>query len=236
MVDGIMANDSYILWDFDGTLGHRTGMWSGALLEVLHSHGLAGSLTIDQFRPFVVSGFRWHNATVVHRRCSPAEWWGELEPLFERAFREAGGLPQSQASQLAREVRGRYTLGTQWQLFPDVHAALATLAAAGWRHVLLTNHVPELRAILQSLGVESHFASVFNSADTGVEKPHREAFENVRRSLPRVSRIWMIGDNFPADIQGAEDAGIPAILVRRPHPSAARFAETLEGVAPLLSG
>lgn len=30
-----MAPDHVLLWDFDGTLAERPGMWSGALLEVL---------------------------------------------------------------------------------------------------------------------------------------------------------------------------------------------------------
>ncbi|HTV49072.1 MAG TPA: HAD-IA family hydrolase, partial [Phycisphaerae bacterium] len=75
---------------------------------------------------------------------------------------------------------------------------------------------------------------IFNSADTGFEKPHREAFENVRRSLPPHSKIWMVGDNFVADIQGAEQVGIPAILVRKSHPEAKRHAEQLAGVIALL--
>lgn len=226
-----MAAHSYILWDFDGTLGHRTGMWSGTLLEVLQSHGLAGPLTIDQFRPYVVTGFRWHNAHVLHRACPPDEWWSELEPMFARAFREAAGLPEAQAARLAKEVRGRYALATQWRLFPDVRESLAVLSGAGWGHVLLSNHVPELREILRSLGIEERFGSIFNSAETGVEKPHAEAFENVRRALPPGARLWMVGDNIAADVRGAEAVGIPAILVRKPHPSAKRYAEDLRGVA-----
>jgi len=225
-----MADSSYILWDFDGTLGHRTGMWSGTLLEVLQSHGVGASLTIEQIRPYLASGFRWHRADVQHRSGTADEWWLELEPLFARVFREAAGLSQPQAAELAKLVRSTYLLPTQWQLFPDVRETLATLTAAGWRHVLLSNHVPEFRFIVQSLGLIDHFTLIFNSADTGFEKPHREAFENVRRSLPPHSKIWMVGDNFVADIQGAEQAGIPAILVRKSHPEAKRHTEQLTGV------
>jgi len=231
-----MASSSYIIWDFDGTLGHRTGMWSGTLLEVLRSHGLGASLTTEHIRPFLASGFRWHRADIMRRSCTADEWWLELEPLFERAFREAAGVSQTQASELAKEVRSTYLLPAQWQLFPDVLETLATLTNAGWRHVLLSNHVPEFRFILQSLGLIDHFTLIFNSADTGVEKPHREAFENVRRSLPLHSTVWMVGDNFAADIQGAERVGIPAILVRKSHPAAKRHAEQLTGVIALLEG
>ena len=45
----------------------------------------------------------------------------------------------------------------------------------------------------------------------------------------------MIGDNVAADVLGAEAAGIPAILVRRPDPRAARYADTLAGVDAFLA-
>jgi putative hydrolase of the HAD superfamily len=225
----------YILWDFDGTLGRRTSGWSGALLEVLHSHGIGAAVTANDLRPFLATGYRWHNHHLKnHARTSPELWWRELEPFFERAFREGAGIPEPESLRLAKQVRTAYVNPSQFSLFPDVHQTLTALSAKGWRHVLLTNHVPELGTILQVVGIQHHFAAIFNSADTGVEKPHPEAFENVRLSLPSGSKMWMIGDNFTADIQGAESAGIPAILVRKPHPSARRYADDLAGVVAML--
>ena len=54
--------------------------------------------------------------------------------------------------------------------------ALSALAEAGWTHAVLSNHVPELADLIEALGLTSHFARVFNSADIGVEKPNPEAF------------------------------------------------------------
>jgi hypothetical protein len=45
----------------------------------------------------------------------------------------------------------------------------------------------------------------------------------------------MIGDNVVADVLGAEAVGIPAVLVRRPDPRAARFSATLAGVDAFLT-
>lgn len=33
-----MSNPYMVLWDFDGTLGYRPGMWSQALLDILREH------------------------------------------------------------------------------------------------------------------------------------------------------------------------------------------------------
>ena len=101
-----MSNNRYIIWDFDGTLGQRTGMWSGALLEILRSNGIASQVTVNDLRPFLAEGFRWHNAHVKNLPgMSAEEWWNELDPIFERAFHEGAGVGETDARRMAKEVR-----------------------------------------------------------------------------------------------------------------------------------
>jgi FMN phosphatase YigB (HAD superfamily) len=71
------------------------------------------------------------------------------------------------------------------------------------------------------------------SAETGYEKPHERAFASVLEQL-RPAQAWMVGDNVVADVLGAGAVGIPAVLVRRPDPRAARFADSLLAVEPFL--
>ena len=74
-----------------------------------------------------------------------------------------------------------------------------------------------------------------HSAVLGYEKPHPRAYTTVLQAMgPDLSTVWMIGDSFTADVLGAEAAGIPAVLVRRSHPDAQRFSETLEEVPAML--
>jgi putative hydrolase of the HAD superfamily len=54
---------------------------------------------------------------------------------------------------------------------------------------------------------------IFNSAETGYEKPHPHAFQMVLDAFPDATVLWMIGDNIEADVAGAQALGIPAILV-----------------------
>jgi putative hydrolase of the HAD superfamily len=122
-------------------------------------------------------------------------------------------------------------------LFDDTVPTLARLSQAGWTHAILSNHVPELRQIVAGLGLEDlvavAVAVVSCSAETGYEKPHAQAFAPV---LNRFSpdEAWMVGDNVVADVLGAEAVGIPAVLVRRPDPRAARYADSLFEVEPFL--
>jgi FMN phosphatase YigB (HAD superfamily) len=48
------------------------------------------------------------------------------------------------------------------------------------------------------------------------------------------AEVWMIGDSYKADVQGAEALGVPAILVRRMHPDAARTAADLRAAAEIV--
>lgn len=219
-----MSSYRYLIWDFDGTLACREGGWSGALAAVAGQAVSAGAV-----RPFLQSGFPWHAPECAHPGLSPDEWWEELLPLFARALRGAG-LPGGQARELACGVREEYLRLAAWQRYDDVLPAFNQLTDRGWRHILLSNHVPELPQLLEHLGLSGRFATVFNSADTGYEKPNPHAFRNVLNWILRGRRTgslseaatlvetWVIGDSLSADVIGAQEAGLRSILVRRREP------------------
>lgn len=227
-----------MIWDFDGTLGYRVsggGAWAASLLEVLDGALPSHTVTLDQIRPFLQTGFPWQEADRPHLHLTPADlWWGAILPVLERAY-VGVGLDEDQARTLARRFRAVYLNLDRWRLFDDVLPTLDALSAQGWTHAILSNHVPELGDIVRHLGLASRMAYVFNSAETGYEKPHPRAFQIALETLPDVAAAWMIGDSFTADVQGAERAGIPAILVRRSHPNAGRYCDALAGVPALIA-
>jgi len=223
-----------LIWDFDGTLARRRGAWTGALLQVLERQGI--SCDRDRLRPWILSGFPWHMPEQVRPIGESADcWWERLEPIFARAFEQAAGLPADAARRLATEVRAAYLASEHWELFDDTQEVLSALSDRGWTHFLLTNHVPELPAILSHLGIASLLGRVFNSAETGVEKPHAAAFQNVLAHLPEERTVWMIGDNISADVRGAEAHGIPAILVRSQHADARHSCNDLRELLTLFA-
>lgn len=212
----------YLAWDFDGTLGYRKGLWSSALLTVLKKEGWNSGFDVERMRTELRTGFPWHTPEVPHAEStSPDTWWETVSPIFARAF-EAGGLDPVTSETFAGCVREAYTDPIHWRLFDDTLSALRLLSSRGWTHVVLSNHVPELAQILKTLGLSEHVQRIFNSADSGYEKPHPRAFANLLEALDRPEKIWMIGDNPKADVRGAETAGIPAILVRG-HPNETKY-------------
>ena len=48
----------------------------------------------------------------------------------------------------------------RYLIWGDTVSGLKTLAAAGWRHVILSNHVPELSRIVEALGIGSYFEAI----------------------------------------------------------------------------
>jgi putative hydrolase of the HAD superfamily len=229
-----MAN--YLIWDFDDTLGFRSeGKWTASLLKVLQTEMPDLPVKAAAIRPHMQSGFPWHTPDVPHTHIRSADaYWDSLRPLFAEAFRSIG-LSPGEADRLSRKVRDVYADPSAWRLFDDTQTTLKHLTELGWTHCILSNHVPELPLILSHLGILGTFAAVVNSADTGYEKPHPEAFKQALAVLREPEAVWMIGDSYDADIAGAWAMGIPGILVRKSHPQAERCCEDLVGVIGILS-
>jgi len=223
-----------LLWDFDGTLAARDGMWTGTLVEVANLVIPERGITKDDIRPFLQEGFPWHTADRPHPNQTPDEWWAALIPVFVTAYAGVGLSPEL-ARALAARVRAAFLEVSQWRVFDDVLPTLSSLQGLGWTHYILSNHVPELPSLAHALGLSPFFEEVLTSARTGFEKPHPEAFKGLLRQLPGGSTVWMVGDSLAADVQGAANVGLPAILVRRKHDGARYYCESLAGVEGIVS-
>ncbi len=226
----------YLIWDFDGTLGYREGgMWSRVLQEIVREAMPELDVTVEAIRPYLLSGYFWYTPERPHPELNTANaWWEAFYPVLVRAM-VGVGMPEKRTAALAREFRKRATDLAYWRLFPDTLPVLARLSAAGWTHIVLSNHVPELPAIIGHLGLLPHLAAIFNSAQTGYEKPHPQAFRNVLAWMWEPEVVWMIGDNYTADVLGADAAGIPGILVRKTHPEDVCACAELSGVEAIIS-
>jgi len=226
----------YLIWDFDGTLGYRDGgAWAASLLEVLDGALPSHAVTLDQLRPFLQAGLPWQEADRPHPHLTSADaWWSAILPILERAYLGVG-LDAASARALAGHFRSVYLTLDRWRLYDDVLPTMDALAAQGWMHIILSNHVPELGDIVEHLSLGPYIGRLFNSAETGYEKPHPRAFHMILETIPDMESVWMIGDSFHADILGAQAVGLSTILVRRPHPDAARYCASLADVPAMIT-
>jgi putative hydrolase of the HAD superfamily len=226
--------DHVVLWDFDGTLAERPGLWSGCMLEVLDESLPGHGITRDQLRVRLRDGFPWHRHEIAHPELCEAEaWWDEIGVLIHRSM-AAVGIAEERARELVPAVRSRFIDPTRgWRLFEDTLPALRATRAGGWSNVVLSNHVPELPVLVTGLGLDDELDAVFTSALMGYEKPHPEAFRHALRECGNPTAVWMVGDNPDADVAGAEAIGLRAVHVRTASESRHRF-DDLAGAVELI--
>ena len=97
----------------------------------------------------------------------PTLWWERVERLLASALEQVG-VEAARARELARVAHERYIDGRSgWVLYDDSRPVLARLLDRGWRHVILSNHVPELEEIVACLGLEDVVDAVVTSTATG---------------------------------------------------------------------
>ncbi|MGH2377507.1 MAG: HAD family hydrolase [Candidatus Limnocylindria bacterium] len=226
-----------VIWDFDGTLARRRpGAWSACSIEILDRHEPGHGIPLEAIRPFFQAGFPWHSPAVAHPElCDAGMWWGHVGRVIARAY-EGVGIRPGRAADLAMLFRDRYLDAQCWELFDDAMTALAGARELGWRNVVLSNHVPELATIVGELGLRSEIDAVVNSAVTGFEKPHPEAYRLARHAAGDLTIAWMVGDNYEADVGGAEAQGIRAILVRCSDARATLHADGLADAVAIIEG
>ena len=231
-----MSATRLLIWDFDGTLAHRRGEtgWSILLAETLDAEEPGHGHSADTFRPHLREGFPWHRPEVAHPElCEPEAWWASVRPQLSRAY-EAAGYPPARALELADAARRLYVdPDVGWALFDDTLPALERLSQAGWTHAILSNHVPELRQIVSALGLDELVALPLVLGRDGL----REAARAGVRLGARPAAAGRGLDGRRQRRRGRarrRGARLPAVLVRRPDPRAARYADSLAGVEAFL--
>lgn len=206
-------SDRFVFWDFDGTLARREDLWSGALRDACRSVDPTSSLSVELLRPHLHDGFPWHQPMTVRREQSAEQWWAALHSLFVTAL-TANGLSLEFAERATARVAIEYYRVDAWSVIDGAMDALAITKSAGYRNVILSNHAPELPALVDALGFSELIEHTITSAVVGAEKPNPVIFAYAldRFGLSRASDTWMVGDNPVADVEGARRAGIRAIL------------------------
>ncbi len=210
---GFMA-EKYLLWDFGHTLSNHGWVWSNSLAQAINQAYPEKNLTGEITKPLVAKGFPWHTPEIAHDQIKTADaWWLELmKPVFVRVF-EALEIPESEFENLIQATRQECLDPKHWTLYEDVIPMLEKLSEHGWKHVILSNHYPELEEVVVKLKIRHFFEHVFTSGIIGFEKPNPRIFDFALERIGAENQIIMIGDNPDHDIEGAAQFGIPGILV-----------------------
>ncbi|HEY5561392.1 MAG TPA: HAD-IA family hydrolase [Clostridiaceae bacterium] len=204
----------YLLWDFDNTLAYRDGMWVSTIYELLNEYGY-NHISMKDIRPFLMSGFPWHSPEIAHEDFfKDKHWWEYMNEYFSSILQKLG-IEKTIANIISENIKSKYLELNKWYLYDDTIYCLKRTVEKGYKNIILSNHVPELKELVMNLGIIDYFVKVYSSADLGYEKPNIKIYEKILKDLNAVESITMIGDSYTADIQGAKSAGIDAILVRK---------------------
>ncbi|WP_373057141.1 YjjG family noncanonical pyrimidine nucleotidase [Zunongwangia sp. H14] len=108
-----------------------------------------------------------------------------------------------------------------------------------YRMHIITNGFEEVqRKKMTTSGIFNYFDTITTSEEAGVKKPHSGIFEKaLAKSSAIAENSVMIGDNYEADIIGAEKAGLQSIYFdyyQSLHPSAMRQIKTLKELVKFL--
>lgn len=98
---------------------------------------------------------------------------------------------------------------------PGMVALARELAARGVLVAIVSNSEGRLAELLAELGIADAFHAVIDSGRVGIDKPDRRIFDHALAVLGATRPGIHIGDSWPADIEGALNAGWRAIWFGR---------------------
>ncbi len=205
-----------ILFDLDGTLRHNCPSSIQAFFDYAAALGLEDSPASRQ------QAARW-----VHR------YWSQSEEMLEdlEAYRGrneefwafythkqlmACGCPPERAAELAPEVH-RYMKDEyrpeDW-VPPEVPQTLGVLRQAGFTLGVLSNRTDPCGPYLCDLGLDGYFDLALVAGELSYWKPNPQVFHlTLERLNLQPEQVVYVGDNYYADVLGAQAAGLRPVLI-----------------------
>jgi putative hydrolase of the HAD superfamily len=220
-----------IWWDFDGTLISRPFMWSEACCRCLENIAPEQCVSQQQLKLALKQRFPWQRLD--HAQLTQSQWWSEVYRVFREAL-DGLGCTVPEGCDLDSAIRADILNSRRYALFDDVVPVLELLGREGWRHLVVSNHVPELAAVVDGLGIGRFFHAVITSGIVGYEKPHPKMFEAAVQQSVAEAPLWMIGDNAAVDCEASMHHGAKAILVRAGNGTFEPYAANLWRVVDII--
>lgn len=158
------------------------------------------------------------------------QWWLEL-------IVKLYGLPHyskdARSQQLCDRLLARFSSSEAYTLYEDTIPVLEALNKHNVPVIASTNSDDRVFPIMESLGIDKYFDSVYLSYDLGYSKPDRKFYNIITKdrfararqgdSLLQMSNflenIWHVGDHYEKDFVGSIKSGWNGVLLDRPQSS-----------------
>ena len=174
-----------VLLDLDGVIRHFDPQH---VVDVERRHGLRpGALVETAFEPALLE-------QVITGRMRRSEWTDEI------------------GRRVGRRAAAEEWLAERGTIEESMMAEVDRLRSAGYAVAVLTNGTDTIAEEMVSLGLDVRFDAIFNSAELGVAKPDRRAFEQVVAALGASPTEVFFTDDSRGKLAGAIEIGMVAEL------------------------
>lgn len=166
-----------VFWDFHGTLAYPKHLWGESVFAAarIACAPLSPPFSPADVKEYTKAGwYPWDRYEEDFSRTTGEKWWEFMCGHFCRIYKSLG-LSEDAANRASLLVRDELTKAERYELYPDAIPALRECRSLGWKNVLLSNHLPELPRILESLGCREYFSALVISSLAGYDKPRRRS-------------------------------------------------------------
>lgn len=229
--------DKVIFWDFQGTLAYNDWMISKALHKVFMENEPNNEIKIEQLKKLKIKGIPWQDCEKDYSHLTAeGQWWKLVEEIFEEAYKELF-VDEHKVKEYARQAHQELAKPDEFKLYDDTVEILSYFKLNGWTNIILSNHIPDLPKIVESLGLNEYIYKCISSANVGFEKPNERIYELALKEAGSPQKVWMVGDSLLADVTGPEKAGITGVLVRTDKvEDVAYYSKNLRGLKKIIGG
>ena len=203
-----------LFWDFDGTLVYSNESFVESLTRALADYEY--SVEKETVRNFMKNTCSWYMPEKEYTDRTGELWWEDIRKKFS-SFCAVNNISGETKVPVFERFKN-YAITYSYKPYEDAGTVLEACRKRGFQNYILSNNFPELRDTVREFHWEHLFTDYFLSTEIGYEKPRTEIFDYALEKSGNPEIVFMIGDNPVADIKGAKEAGIPAILVHRNAP------------------
>ncbi len=208
----------WVFFDFAGTLGFNDPprIWNYVWTCARRGH----FFDRRDVRPVMdeVWGGMDTEAGIAHPEASADEQtYDLLRARLEREILVRLGIPESgEREAMVQELLAVQDDPDTYTLYPEVPAALARMAEAGYRMCVVSNFNWALPQIAEGLGLTRYAEQAVTSARVGYRKPHPRIYEAALEATGAdAAESLFVGDSFGPDYEGPMSLGFQALMVDR---------------------
>ena len=205
-----------IIFDLDGTLRHSVPSADDIQFRIASQLGAVDDPELQKL------GARWAHYYWAQSTelAEDMERFGDRDEEFwlQYGYRYLRSLtvPEEQAVELAPRSMARMEAeyDPENRVYPCVPKTLGVLKEAGFTLGLVSNRSNPCQEECEELGLLGYFDFAYVAAEVYAWKPNPRIFDRaleITGSSPE--RIIYVGDNYYADIMGAENAGLQPVLL-----------------------